>query len=88
MDDKVRTFIITTLNLVVVLTFCWNVLSPSSGLRCVRGECGQLVMRCAHFQCIGLVCHPDRLRRSGCPSGIVLPTPTVKVGGQIMLLES
>jgi hypothetical protein len=87
MDDKVWTFIITTLNLAAVLVCCWNVLSPS-GLRWVRGECVQIVMRYAHFQCTGLVCHPDGLWRSGCPSGIILLTLTLKVEGQIMLLES
>ena len=88
MDDKVQTFIITTLNLAALLTFCWNVLFPLSGLRWVRGECGQLVMRYVHFQCTGLVCRPDGLWRSGCQSGIILPTLTLKVDGQIMLVVS
>ena len=54
----------------------------------VRGECGQMVMRYEYFWCTGLVCRPDGLWRPGCPSGIVLPTLTLKVDGQVMLLES
>ena len=47
LDDKVWTFIIAMLNLVAVLMFCCNVPSPPSGLRWLRGECGQLVVKYA-----------------------------------------
>ena len=38
--------------------------------------------------CAGPICHPDRLWRTGCPCGIVLPTLTLKMEGEIMLLQS
>jgi uncharacterized membrane protein YsdA (DUF1294 family) len=79
--NKVQTLIITALNLAAFLVFCWDKLSPSSGLRRVKG----CRVWYAHFQWTGLGCCPSMLWRSGLPSGIIITAPALKLEGQIML---
>jgi hypothetical protein len=56
MDDKVRILIVTMWNLAVLLTFCWNILSMSSGLSEKGGKAVNQWLRLADIQCIGPVC--------------------------------